>query len=428
MPLSRHFYVVDEVHAALSYRTTGCDCAETLFWCQELLLSGYASETISTLFESWLWYKGSFSLSWLITAERLACDEVTEDDIRLAAYQLSSRACSDHSLWNILVLTAMGREPERLTAKAPPYLPSDSHESYMVRAMFQGKAYSAWWMSRHLSDTRVWSLLRWYAVHNCPVYAERYVAALELLERYETLLGYSSPEYDVIVRCLAVLSLCLNAEQQAESWRVLPAEIGPLEIKSGRGYAIPTACLYGNCARGCMKWTESTVRQLGELEREMGDCPFWEEALMAYDLSSDSREDFYERYVPDIPDEWSAAEKQKSHGDGVLGPTEKVRLAKWARRFHTARLAWNTTSAVQGFLEACEASDTRKAQLEACEASDTRKAHFEVLEEHNTHKAQLDAIDIHNGLIDKTSIITHFPITHISPTLLQIVTRRLIPQ
>jgi hypothetical protein len=154
-----------------------------------------------------------------------------------------------------------------------------------------------------------------------------------------------------------------------------------------------------------MKWTESTVRQLGELERELGDCPFWEEALMAYDLSSDSREDFYERYVPDIPDEWSAAEKQKSHGDGVLGPTEKVRLAKWARRFHTARLAWNTTSAVQGFLQVLEEHDTRKAQLEAS-----------------------DANDIHNGLIDKTSIITHFPITHISPTLLQIVTRRLIPQ
>jgi hypothetical protein len=399
MPLSRHFYAVDEVHAALSYRTTGCDRAETLFWCQELLLSGYASETISTLFESWLLYKGAFSLSWLITAERLACDEVTEDDIRLAAYQISWKQ-SDHSLWNILVLTAMGREPERLTAKVPPYLPSDANESYMVRAMFQGKAYSAWWMSRHLSDARVWSLLRWYAVHNCPVYADRYMAALELLERYETLLGYSSPEYGIIVRCLAVLSLCLNAEQQAESWRVLPAEIGPLEIKNGRGYAIPTACLYGNCARGCMKWTESTVRQLGELEREMGDCPFWDEARMAYDLSSDSREDFYERYVPDIPDEWGAEEKQKSHGDGVLGPTEKVRLAKWARRFHTARLAWNTTSAVQAFLEACEASDMR------LEASDMRFTSSRIID----------------------TLVTRFLTTPISPTLLQIVTRRLIPQ
>jgi hypothetical protein len=195
----------------------------------------------------------------------------------------------------------------------------------------------------------------------------------------------------------------LNAEQQAASWRPVSVDID-LQVDAGRRYAIPTACLYGNCARGCMKWTESTVRQLGELEREMVDCPFWDEARAAYDLSSDSREDFYERYVEDIPDEWDAAEKQKSHGDGVLGPKERVRLAKWARRFHTARLAWNTSGAVQAFLEALEASDVRKAHLEACEASDTR---FTT-----------------NRIIDK--LVTDFPITPIPPTLLQVVTRRFI--
>ena len=353
MPLSRHFYSVDEVHAALSYRTTGCDRAETLFWCQELLLSGYASETISTLFESWLLYKGPFCLAWLRTAEHLACDEVTEDDIRLAAYQLSTRECTDHSLWTILTLTTADTEPERLTPKTPPYLPSDSKEEYMVRAMFQGKAYSAWWMSRHLDDARVWSLLRWYAVHICAVYADRYLAAFALLESYESLLGYRSSEYDVVIRCLAVLSLCLSTEQQAESWKEFHGV--PLVDEKGLGttayrrYAIPTACLYGNCARGRMKWTESTVRQLGRIESEMSECPFWEEALAAYDLSSEeSREDFYGRYLSDVPDEWSAAEKKKSHGDGVLGPTESVTLAKWARRFHTARLAWNRSVSLHG--------------------------------------------------------------------------------
>ena len=346
MPLSRHFYAVDEVHAALSYRTTGCDRAETLFWCQELLLSGYASETISTLFESWLLYKGPFCLAWLVTAERLSSDEVTEDDIRLAAYQLSTRECTDHSLWTILALTASNAVPERLTPKTPPYLPTDVKEAYMVRAMFQGKAYSAWWMSRHLEDARVWSLLRWYAVHLCPMYADRYLAAFQLLESYPSLLGYQSPEYDVVVRCLAVLSLCLSLEQQEESWKefhgVPVVDDTGIGTTAYRRYAIPAVCLYGNCARGHMKWTESTVRQLGDIEREISECPFWEDALTAYDLSSEeSREDFYERYLEDVPDEWSAMEKKKSHGDGVLGPTESVTLAKWARRFHTARLAWN---------------------------------------------------------------------------------------
>lgn len=431
MPLSRHFYAVDEVHAALAYRTTRCDRSETLFWCQELLLSGYASETISTLFESWLWYKGAFCLSWLVTAERLACDEVTEDDIRLGAYHLSWKECCDHSLWNILVLTVKGVEPERLTPKTPPYLPADAKEAYMIRAMFQGKAYSAWWMSRHLDDARVWSLLRWYAVHLCPVYADRYLAAFDLLESYVSLLGYSSPEYDVAVRCMAVLSLCLSAEQQADSWRSLPAEIDSsvssmmedwskvVGTTAGRRDTIPIMCLYGNCARGGMKWMDSTVSQLGELEREMGDCPFWEEARSAYDLSlEDSREDFYARYVTDVPDEWSEAEKKKSHGGGVLGPTETVRLAKWARQFHIARLAWNQSGVVQAFLETLEKRDTRDAlqAREAQQVTDTLKAQQVT----NTR----DTIDT-KGIIHKTAIISWFPPISSIPDIYMVPLRRI---
>ena len=63
--LSRHFYALDEVHAALTYCSRRNDPVETLFWCQELLHSGHIGETISTLFEAWLWHKGPFHLSWL---------------------------------------------------------------------------------------------------------------------------------------------------------------------------------------------------------------------------------------------------------------------------------------------------------------------------------------------------------------------------
>ena len=356
MSLSRHFYALDEVHATLQYSSTRNDRRETVFWCHELLRSGCASEAISTLFESWLWNNGAFGLAWLTVAEQLASDEVAEEDILLGAYQLSWIPFErrDHSVWHVLTLSSQGVMPDRVTPKTPPYLPSeDANEVFMVRAMFQGKAYSAWWMSRHLDDARVWSLLRWYAVHICAVYADRYLAAFALLESYESLLGYRSSEYDVVIRCLAVLSLCLSTEQQAESWKEFHGV--PLVDEKGLGttayrrYAIPTACLYGNCARGRMKWTESTVRQLGRIESEMSECPFWEEALAAYDLSSEeSREDFYGRYLSDVPDEWSAAEKKKSHGDGVLGPTESVTLAKWARRFHTARLAWNRSVSLHG--------------------------------------------------------------------------------
>lgn len=104
-----------------------------------------------------------------------------------------------------------------------------------------------------------------------------------------------------------------------------------------------------------MKWSESTVPDLGALEKGFIGCPFWEEAVAEYQhnnkwRSDDAREAFYDRYmVDDIPDEWTKAEKQKSHGDGLVGPTQSIRLAVYSRRFGMARLLWNANPQV--FLE-----------------------------------------------------------------------------
>ena len=73
MPLSRHFYSLDEVQAALLH-------TNSLFWCQELILSGCIGEAISTLFQSWLWNTGPMQLQWLIDAwKTLALDEISEE-------------------------------------------------------------------------------------------------------------------------------------------------------------------------------------------------------------------------------------------------------------------------------------------------------------------------------------------------------------
>ena len=373
MPLTRHFYALDEVYTALQYASTRNDRIETLFWCKELLLSQCVGETISTLFESWLWHKGPFQLQWLLGVwTTLAGEELSEDDILLAAYQLSaiSYRHRDHSLWNILVLTAQGAAPERLTPKTPAILPSpDDRECYFVRALYQGKAYSAWWMSRRMATDRVWELLTWYATH-CTKHSASYHTCCKALQNYEQLLGYRTDEYDTIVRCLAVLSLCLSPSQQTQSLSSLPSTIDATSLtrlaewqqqlgrKSYRIYSIPTTCLYGTMGRGRIPWQSSTVSQLNETH--LIGCPFWEEALSEYAVIDtntihwNSEEQFYDRYFPDdLPDEWTKAEKERSHGDGLLAPQETVHLGKYARRFlsQCARLAWSSRPAVRTFLE-----------------------------------------------------------------------------
>ena len=367
MPLSRHFYSLDEVHAALTYSSRRNDSVETLFWCQELILSGHIGETISTLFEAWLWHKGPFHLSWLRNAwSTLRSDTLTPDDILLAASHLSTIPYQqqDHSLWNILALSS---NPDRVTPKTPSWisLDIDAEELYFIRALYQGKARSAWWMAQQWKDERVWSVLESYAAHRYPTFV------WDALRNYEHLLGYRSPEYDIIIRCLAVLSCCLSLEQYDKSQKELPSQLlasqkDALErwdtcvgYKKRRIYTIPTACLYGVTERGRHHWSHTNVRELNNIEPSLIGCPFWEEAIAEYGSiirnriqwnSDDDLEEFYDRYFPDdIPDEWTKAEKAVSHGDGVLGPTEVVTLFKYSRStfIKWSRLAWNTQELVQ---------------------------------------------------------------------------------
>ena len=345
MVLTRHLYSLDEVHAALVYASQRSDCSETVFWCRELIDSGYAAEAISTLFSAWMWHRGPFDLQWLVrTATTLASDAVTEEDIIVSAHHLSQRCMRDHSLWTILTSNV----PDRVTPRTPPFcLARDPKELFFFRAVYQGKAQSAWWMARHLESSRVWELLSVYV--GASAYAESYLVCFQVLQHYESLLGYRSEDSNIL--CLAVLSACLSPAQQEKSFRVLPpvasVVMAPLEgtIRRDRRYSIPTACLYGDTARGRMTWSQSTLRSLRELDLE---GPFWDEHKWT---TEEEREAFYDRFFPDDPpDEWTLAEQQRSHGDGILSDigsdigSAECTMEKYARLFlsHTSRLAWST--------------------------------------------------------------------------------------
>lgn len=365
--VSRHFYALDEVHAALIYCSRRNDPVETLFWCQELILSGHIGETISTLFEAWLWHKGPCYLTWLIQAwTRLCSESLDAEDILLAAAQLSMIPYDkqDHSLWNILAL-ASNNMPDRVTHSTPAWVDAemDEKELYFIRAMHQGKARSAWWMAQQLRIERAWSIIETYALQQ---HLESHTVVLTALQQYEHLLGYRSDTYDMILLCTAVIYCCRPVQLAKE----LPNQLHPMHKKSMesweprigtkayRSYTIPSACLYGVTRRGNMKWSQSTVSSLNYIEPSFIGCPFWEEAISPYGVikngriewnSDDDLEEFYESYFPDdIPDEWTKAEKAVSHGDGLLSPTEHVTLYKYARSTFTkwSYVAWNTYDAM----------------------------------------------------------------------------------
>jgi hypothetical protein len=373
MPLSRHFYTLDEVGSALSYRTISGEPLETMFWCKELIVSGCASNAISILFDAWLWYRGPFALEWLHNAGvTLGGDEVTEEAIILCAYQLRRSDILDNSVWNILALTAMEWPADHLTTKVPLYFPElyNKVERYFICAVYQKKAYTAWYISRYIPDNRIWNLVEWYST----VYHSslcNYATCFQYMRNYECILGYRSPHYDLIMLCMAVLSVCLTDEQARKSFNTLPT-MDPRYKKRydewiigriyGRIYSIPQMALYGT-QRTNLTWSENNMSELNNVEDNIYGCPFWEEAIEKYATyknkrikwkSYDDMEMFYNKFFPDdIPDEWTAVEKKKSHGDGMRNPNEgPYTLHMHAKKFllKTCRLVW-TRAKIDGWLQ-----------------------------------------------------------------------------
>jgi len=371
MPLSKHLYSLDEVQAAFS--TSHRRPIEHLFWCQELLQSGCASESISILFESWLWQFGPFRLQWLIHAwNTLASDEVDEQAILLSTQQLSSlsQKQQDNSLSMILLLRLQHLHtiPDRITFKIISNLPfKDEKESYFINAMFQKKALSAWWISSYLSYSRIWELLQWYQTQ-LSSFQKEYSICLQALQEYDKLLGYRSVEYDIIIQCMAILIFCLSPLQQEDSFRPLVTSIHPSTInileqwksykllQEQRVYPIPISSLYGITVRGNSKWAQHNTNQLHNLEKYLIGCPYWEDVISRYGIiqedtiqwnSEDAMEQFYDDSFPEgIPDEWNKDEKIKSHGNGVLGPDEIVTCSKFYSKYlsNLSRFVWNSST------------------------------------------------------------------------------------
>jgi hypothetical protein len=249
-------------------------------------------------------------------------------------------------------------ERDRFTAK----------ELYFLRGIHQGKARSAFWISFHLDTVRIWELLELYVLHDthCVQFQSQYTSCFAILQQYDKLLGYTSPEYDIIIRCIAIMSVCIPSTKMGYSFSSFKSTIVLKDIELDtvsphtRKYSIPMGCLYGRTQRGRNVWQKSTVCQLNMIEKYLGKSPYWMELLDKY---GGITEQFYCDYFPnDIPDEWTKSEKNKSHGDGLLAPEEQCHLLKYGRNYLAgcSRLAYTTlytSEKIRIFLQGIQSTD-----------------------------------------------------------------------
>lgn len=337
--LSRHFYRLDEVRAALRDCIIERRVEKGLFWTQELLDSGEDEYLFETLLEAWAFAVGPAKFRWLVDAY-----EVGHADLLMLSLQLLRlpRESADCSLLGVVLRGYEDCRRGRLAVPAVAFREA-------VRAGNVRGAMCAWLQLEGGVASVVLGEL-------CALAPAGRRPALEALATWHTWCGsLTAPIWTTLTATFAIMCLCMMEAQ----WEVSIAPYKPITTESGnritglleewrgllgrrgrRVYEIPRDILKWETARGRMRWSESTWSELWRVWEHLEGTRCWDDvaesvgyAWEGYD--SMGWEEFVEAvcYKDDWPDEWSAEDQAKSHGDGSLAPKESLFRPQWLRRW-----------------------------------------------------------------------------------------------
>lgn len=330
MPLTRHLYREDEVVAALMFCILRKRSTEAAFWCLELLDSGLVDEMISGLQRIWLCAFGIKALGWLRAfQEATGGEEVCPEQIIGLVVGLSIIGGNDGRDRSIITLLAdaITEQPDRVNAGNVPAAFSPL-EAFVGRAILQRRSRTAWGGLRGMETPDAFLQKIAMTKHG--------IAGCRCLT---TIAGTGFGTWEQ--RAAIVAALCLDRDAFTASWNQsavweVPSELEEWTTNLGRRarrvYAIPNECLYWLTRRGKEMSVYDTNEKeiMGRLEKStaLWGSGFWDSVAeefggwLAIKADAESREAFYKAHFPDdIPDEWSSADRLKSHSRGVLQKT-----------------------------------------------------------------------------------------------------------
>jgi len=351
MPLTRNLYREDEMIAALRLAIARGRANEAVFWVQEGLESDMDVQILQTLLFSWLYNVGLGHTEWLgwFLQGLQAETAFTEESIIALTVSLTN-SVKAHPDSTVFALLAIGMQeftetPEdRLVFSQKPIQVVGAiteHEVALIRAIQQGKFAYAWKLAAPLWDSgRADHVLQMMGSPKFPleilgaVHSETFLwpfRALSLLIAFKP----------------AVLHKPFGPHPVPDPNNLaLWAERKKMPMRERRAYTVPPECLYSYTERGALKRNETTDSELTSgLEDAMDSSIFWSEHSDVYRDDGLIRETFFKRYFStDIPDEWSLADRAKSHGFGAtpVGSDSAAQLKMCLHRFHRnpSKLIW----------------------------------------------------------------------------------------
>jgi len=306
--LTRHLYRFEEVRSAFLHCIKSRRRLEAVFWLTELEESCYGGEARRLLFVAWFLFVGVRRVKWLQEWSEVGSTREGRLDLAIALARCSER---DSSLW---LLMCAGCLVDTLD-------PTTGSLVCQWRALFDK------------DDEEVWTELLSVSKD------ERLDICLEALQ--EDIRGYAL--------MAKVTGVCLCGIQKSwpkGTWEgaakgqvddvnnALAEWSDEKSLRRRRVYSIPYDCLFGMTWRGLGGDTGPELLGLGEAQFK--SSPWWKKVVPTEGLEDDSaKESFWDTYFHwvtcDHPDEWSKADRAKSHGEGVTGTSSP--LWRWWRNW-----------------------------------------------------------------------------------------------
>jgi hypothetical protein len=318
--LTIHLYRKDEVLASLRWAIITHNYTEAAFWGLELYDSNMEEDTVRFLRSLWITQIGFGSWSALESLETAAVLS-REEWVKLLIYWTRIRI-HDTTILHLLI---------RGATVSSDWVPTFPHakEYTTVTDIFddclrRGKTLDAWLISRAMDSHEVWHCLKTMAL-------ERGVSPwLIVLDESDM------PEHERCAVGIVLITLNKAAWKTANEpldMRELPSELTKAidewdaeeSMRKRRHFKIRPEALLCITDRSSLSSSESSESDIvNDLERSLRDSSYWAQALLPYTrsdgtwISDSKKEAFYDLYFSDdIPDEWSAQDREKSHGRGL---------------------------------------------------------------------------------------------------------------